>query len=140
MKTNCIIININLKNRQMKRYWLLIMMMAMSAFMFADNIEKDFSTESLRKYLKENNIVSIDNDDIIVIKQYETSESIKDAAEKDEHICVVNIMEEYEDFAVANIEIKKDENEVLKENFSLIKKDGQWLVNSVVYSYKEPNK
>lgn len=124
----------------MKRYLLIIMMMAMSAILYAGNIEKEISVESLRNYLKENKIANVDNDDIIIIRQYETSESIKDAAEKDKHICVVDVMEEYEDFAVANIEIRKDNDEVLKENFSLIKKDGQWLVNSVVYSYKKPEK
>jgi len=113
------------------------MMMAMSVILFADNTEKGFSVESLKNYLKENKIVQVEKV-VIVIKQYETSESLKTAAEKDKHICIVDIMEEYEDFAVANIEIKKNEDEVLKENFSLIKQDGQWLVNSVVYSYEKP--
>lgn len=121
----------------MKRYWIFIMMMAMSVMLFADNTEKGFSVESLKNYLKENKITQVEKL-VVVIKQYETSESLKAAAEKDKHVCIVDIMEEYEDFAVANIEIKKDKDEVLKENFSLIKQDGQWLVNSVVYSYEKP--
>lgn len=123
----------------MKRYWIFLVMMMMSVILFADNSEKGFSSESLKTYLKQKNITSVDKL-VIVIKQYETSESLKTAAEKDEHLCTVDILEEYEDFAVANIEIKKDKDEVLKENFSLIKKDGQWLVNSVVYSYEKPKK
>lgn len=120
----------------MKRYLILLTMMVLSVMAFADNIERDFSVESLKTYLKQNNIESVDKL-VIVIKRYETSESLQTAAEKDEHLCTVNILEEYDDFAVANIEIKKEDEEVLKDNFSLIKKDGQWLVNSVVYAYEE---
>ncbi len=121
----------------MKRYWLFLMMMAMSVILFADNIEKDLSTKSLETYLKQRKITSVEKF-VIVIKRYETSESLRTSAEKDQHVCTVNILEEYKDFAVANIEIKKDKDEVLNENFSLIKKDGQWLLNSVVYSYENP--
>lgn len=123
----------------MKRYLLILVMMVMSVMLFADNTPKGFSTESLKPFLKKKNISNVEKF-VVVIKQYETSESLQDAAEKDEHVCTIDILEEYKDFAVANIEIKKDDEEVLKDNFSLIKKDGQWLVSSVVYAYETPTK